>query len=185
MSRFPVIAALLAAAALATAGALAQTSPVTTVDRVDLQRYLGRWYEIARIPNKFQAECARDVTATYTARVATVINVTNECLHDDGIIERAEGVARIRDANTNAKLEVRFAPLALSWLPFVWADYWILDLAPDYSYALIGEPGRRYLWVLARTSTLDPAIYERLLAKASAQGYDTSKIQRTQHSPAP
>ena len=176
------IAALLASAALATTAALAQL-PVTTVDRVDLERYLGRWYEIARLPNKYQAECASDVTATYTARAPTVINVVNECRQDDGMTKRADGVARIRDANTNAKLEVRFAPLALAWLPFVWGDYWVLDLAPDYSHALVGVPNRDYLWVLARTPKLDPAVYEQLLAKASAQGFNIAKIQRTPQTP--
>jgi apolipoprotein D and lipocalin family protein len=183
----PVIAALLAATAtlFAASSAFAQ-APVTTVDRVDLDRYAGRWYEIARLPNKFQAECVRDVVATYTRRGPNSINVINECRHDDGMSAHVEGIARVRDLNTNAKLEVRFAPLSLAWLPFVWDDYWIMDLAPDYSYALVGEPSHTYLWVLARAPKLDSPVYERLLAKAAAQGYDTSKVQRTQQTlPAP
>jgi apolipoprotein D and lipocalin family protein len=159
-------------------------APVTTVDRVDLERYLGQWYEIARLPNRFQYDCARDVVATYTPRAAAVVNVINTCINAGGGEERAEGVARVRDLATNAKLEVRFAPLALAWLPFVWGDYWVMDLAPDYSYSLVGGPSREYLWVLSRTPELDNAVYERLLAKAAAQGYDIAKVQRTIHSSA-
>jgi len=174
-----VLAVLLLAIAAPPAAQAQLTSAVTTVERVDLDRYGGVWYEIARLPNRFQADCARDVMATYSRRSPTVINVVNSCRRADGEESRVEGIARIRDLNTNAKLEVRFAPLSLSWLPFVWDDYWILDVAPDYSHALVGEPSRDYLWILSRAPLLDTSIYERLVAKAAAQGYDTSKLKRT------
>lgn len=178
MKPFLALAVLL----LAANAPLAARAQVTTVDRVDIDRYLGVWYEIARLPNRFQADCVRDVTATYSRRAPTVINVINSCRHSDGAEGRVEGIARIRDLNTNAKLEVRFAPLSMSWLPFVWDDYWILDVAPDYTHAMVGEPGRDYLWILSRSPLLDRAIYDRLVAKASAQGFDTSKLKRTPQS---
>ena len=87
----------------------------------------------------------------------------------------------MRDPATNAKLEIRSLPLAVAWLPFAWSDYWVLDLAPDYGYALVGSPSRDALWIIAREPTLDPRIYERLVAKARALGFDTGKLIRTPH----
>lgn len=177
-------AALAAIAATAAAASFAQTpaaAPVTPVDRVDLSRYVGVWYEIARLPNRYQADCASDVTATYSSLSPIAIKVVNRCRRADGSEETADGVARVQDASTNAKLEVRFLPLALAWLPFAWADYWILDLAPDYSHALVGTPSRRFLWVLARSPAIDDTVVQRLLARAEAMGFETSRVVRTRH----
>jgi apolipoprotein D and lipocalin family protein len=154
---------------------------LATVDKLDLARYEGRWYEVARLPNRFQAQCAGDVTATYARRSDGTIDVANACRRADGATETAQGVARVVDPSTNAKLEVRFAPAALSWLPWVWGDYWVLALDPGYGYALVGEPARDYLWVLSRTPTLPADDYARLLDVARRAGYDTDRVQRTLH----
>src|SRR5690242_13456471 len=135
--------------------AMSQTSPVKTVPTVSLDRYIGEWHEIARFPNWFQKKCIGDVRATYARRPDGRIDVVNRCRQQDGSTSEAKGVARIVDARTNAKLKVRFAPAALSWLPFVWGDYWIIGLADDYSWAVVGSPNREYLWILARRPEVD------------------------------
>ena len=150
-----------------------------TVARVDLDRYAGRWYEIARLPNRFQKGCTGNVTAEYGVREDGRIDVVNRCSGNNGEEKRAKGVARVVDETTRAKLEVRFAPAFLSFLSMVWGDYWIIDLAPDYSYAVVGEPARRYLWVLARESTLEEATYQGILERIEAQGYDPNNLVRT------
>lgn len=148
------------------------SATVKTVAEVDLDRYAGRWYEISRLPNRFQRGCAGNVTADYGVRADGRIDVVNRCSTTDGEEKRAAGVARIVDRATRAKLEVRFAPAILSFLPMVWGDYWIIDLAPDYSYAVVGEPSRKYLWVLSREPTLEDATYRGILERIEAQGYD-------------
>ena len=149
------------------------------VPSVDLKRYAGRWYEVARLPNKFQEDCAGDVTAEYSLRNDGKISVVNRCLKQNGKTEVAKGVARVADKTTNAKLEVRFAPGFLSFLPQVWGDYQIIDLAPDYTYAVVGDQTRRFLWVLSRTPQLDDAAYKQAVNSAAAQGFDTSRLMKT------
>src|SRR5688500_2232418 len=129
--------ALVAAMTLQPATASAQTPPVRTVPFVDLDRYAGDWFEIARFPNRFQDQCVGDVRATYVRRPDGRVDVVNRCRTSARETE-ARGVARIVDQRTFAKLKVRFAPPWLSWLPMVWGDYWIIGLAPDYSWAVIG-----------------------------------------------
>lgn len=153
--------------------------PLATVPHVELERYLGRWYEIARYPNFFQRDCKGEVTATYSRRDDGGIVVDNACVRADGGTDRAIGAARIVDATTNAKLEVRFAPEFLSFLPFVWGDYWVIDLAPDYSYAVVGEPSRRYLWILAREPRLDASALQAIVARLPSAGYDPAPLVQT------
>jgi apolipoprotein D and lipocalin family protein len=155
--------------------------PVRTVSAVDLDRYVGRWFEIARYPNRFQRRCASDVQATYARRADGRIDVVNQCRIADGSTIDAQGVARVVDGRTSAKLKVRFAPAALSWLPLVWGDYWILGLADDYSWAVVGSPDREYLWVLARTPDLDAARRTRVLAVVRANGFDPERLATTLH----
>ena len=158
-----------------------QPEPVRTVESVDLDRYLGEWFEIARLPNRFQRDCARDVTASYARRSDGRIDVVNRCrTADSGLIE-ARGVARVVDPRTSAKLEVRFAPPLLSFLPFVWGDYWILGLAADYSWAVVGTPDREYLWILARTPKIDEQRYASAVAAARANGFDLEHLTKTSH----
>lgn len=155
-----------------------QPAPVRTVASVDLDRYLGEWFEIARFENRFQRRCAGDVRASYARRPDGRIDVVNRCRTDTGEIS-ANGVARIVDARTSAKLKVRFAPAALSFLPFVWGDYWILGLADDYSWAVVGSPDRQYLWILSRTPGFDAGRLDAAHTAARANGFDISRLEST------
>jgi len=148
-------------------------NPLEVVPSVDLHRYVGTWYEIARLPNRFQEDCTGNVSATYEMLENGEIKVVNRCQKEEGELSEAEG--RARRASTelpNSKLKVRFAPAFLSFLPFVWGNYWIIDLAPDYSYAVVGEPNREYLWVLARTPGLDKDFLHEILERVKKKGYD-------------
>jgi apolipoprotein D and lipocalin family protein len=154
--------------------------PLEVVPSVDVNRYVGTWYEIARMPFKFQSQCVGDVTATYSLLEDGTIKVVNRCRKQNGEIDEAEGCAkRASDEGPNTKLKVRFAPAFLSLLPFVWGDYWIIDLAPDYSYAVVGEPDRKYLWVLSRTPVINEATMQGILERVKGQGYDLTGLIRT------
>jgi apolipoprotein D and lipocalin family protein len=157
--------------------------PLRVVPEVDLARYAGQWYEIARFPNRFQKRCAGEVTAQYTLQPSGKISVLNRCrLEDKGQIQ-AEGVARVvGKGQPNSILKVRFAPAFLSFIPQVWGDYQILALSPDYAHALVGDPTREYLWILSRSSQMDEATYNRLVDEARAQGFDVSRLQKTRQS---
>lgn len=157
-----------------------QPAPVRTVERVDLDRYLGDWYEIARFPNRFQRTCTGDVRASYARRPDGRLDVVNRCRTADGEIA-AKGVARIVDPRTSAKLKVRFAPAFLSFLPFVWGDYWILGLAEDYAWAVVGSPDREYLWILSRTPALDDERLAEAMDVVRANGFDPARLERTSH----
>jgi apolipoprotein D and lipocalin family protein len=158
--------------------ARAQTA-VQTVPSVDLKRYVGDWYEVARFPNRFQRNCAGSVRARYATRDDGRIDVINRCRTAEKATKEARGVARIVDRATSARLEVRFAPAALSFLPFVWGDYWIIGLADDYSWAVVGAPDLDYLWVLSRTPALAAADYETAVDAARANGFDVARLVKT------
>lgn len=153
--------------------------PLAVVEHVELDRYTGLWYEIARYPNNFQEDCV-GVTAEYTLREDGRIDVVNRCHTDrlDGPIRDISGVARVADEETNAKLKVTF------FWPFE-GDYWIIDLGEDYEWAVVGEPSRKYLWVLSRQPTLEQEIYEGILARLPAKEYDPAKLQLTPQWPTP
>ena len=156
--------------------------PLQVVPSVDLIQYSGIWYEIARLPNRFQRQCVSDVTATYTLLDDGEIKVVNTCMNEDGEMESVEGRARRKsEEEPNSKLEVRFAPAFLSFLPFVWGNYWIIDLDPEYTYAVVGEPDREYLWILARSPTMNPHVYEKILERLKDQSYDISRLMKTRH----
>ena len=142
------------------------------VQSVDLSRYTGRWYEIARLPNRFQKKCADTVSANYTMRADGKIEVVNRCRKASGEYATARGEAKIVDKKTNAKLKVTF------FWPF-YGDYWILDLGPNYEYAIIGEPDRKYLWILSRSPQMDEAMLQKLLEKMAAKGFNTEMMIRT------
>ena len=164
----------------ATAGLGAQQrAPLQVVPDVDYQRYAGTWYEIARLPNKFQRDCAGEVTATYAPRPDGRIAVTNRCREADGQVKEAEGVARRVKGQPPSVLQVRFAPAFLSFLPMVWGDYQIIDLGAGYDYAVIGTPDRSYLWILARVPQVDPDVYRRIVERARQQGFDVSALTAT------
>jgi apolipoprotein D and lipocalin family protein len=157
-----------------------EKEPLRVVSSVDFSRYAGLWYEVARLPNRFEEKCAADVTAEYTLREDGRIKVFNRCRKADGSLTAAEGVARLADGKgANSRLKVRFAPAFLSFLPFVWGDYQIIELAPDYGHAVVGSPDRKYLWILSRAPRIDEATYRRLTEAAAAQGFDVSRMIRT------
>ncbi|MFN0139138.1 MAG: lipocalin family protein [Pyrinomonadaceae bacterium] len=160
-----------------------QGSPteLKTVNTVNIERYAGRWYEIAKYPNRFQKSCISDTTADYLLKSNGRIEVTNRCIKKDGKINRAVGEAKIVDKATNAKLKVRFAPGFLSFLPFVWGDYWIVELADDYSHVVVAEPGRDYFWILARKPEMDDKTYQAILTRAESMGLKPSRVERTIH----
>ena len=143
-----------------------------TVPKVEVQRYLGRWYEIARYPNRFQKDCASGVTADYSLRSDGKITVLNQCKKADGKNKTAKGKAKIVDKSTNAKLKVTF------FWPF-YGDYWIIDLGERYDYAVVSEPSRKYLWILSRTPTLSDSTYEAILRRIRTNGFDPSRLMRT------
>lgn len=153
---------------------------VEAIDSVDLSRYAGRWHEVARFPNRFQADCVAETTADYRLLDNGQIEVINQCTQADGTIKRAEGRAKLaNDEGPTSKLKVRFAPRILSWLPMVWGNYWVLDLTEDYTAALVGDPSRDYLWILSRTPVLDDAVYQRMVDTAAAQGFDVTRLVRS------
>ncbi|MDX2235234.1 MAG: lipocalin family protein [Hyphomonadaceae bacterium] len=146
----------------------AEQPPLQAVESVDLARYRGLWHEQARLPNWFERGCVA-ATATYTERPDGLIGVRNVCTKADGGTEDAVGRARVVDAVSNAKLKVSF------FGPF-WGDYWVIDLAPDYSWVIVGEPSGRYLWVLTRAPAIDAGQKADFLARIAAKGYRTDRL---------
>jgi apolipoprotein D and lipocalin family protein len=162
-----------------------QHAPLRVVPEVDYQRYAGTWYEIARLPNRFQRACASDVTATYALRSNARIAVTNRCRQADGDIREANGVARRVEGQPPSVLKVRFAPALLSFLPFVWGDYHLIELGADYDYAVVGTPDRSYLWILARGPEIDRELYQGIVDRVREQGFDVSALIPTAHTEVP
>lgn len=158
-----------------------QLPELLTVEHVDLQRYLGTWYEIARKPMWAEDDGARDITATYELKDNGNIRVLNRCLDENGEPEEAEGEAIAVD-NSNAKLTVSFLPKGLRWLPFTKGDYWIMRLDAAYNIALVGTPDRKYLWLLARDAQLDEFTVADWLRWAADEGFDLSDIIRPRQS---
>jgi apolipoprotein D and lipocalin family protein len=168
--------AFAAVVTLQTPAVAAQTAgPVRTVQLVDLNRYVGDWFEISRFPNRFQQQCVGDVRASYARRADGRLDVVNQCRTVNGRIQ-VRGIARVVDDRTFARLKVRFAPAWLSFLPFVWGDYWIIGLAEDYSWAVVGSPDREYLWILARAPRLDEESAAAARGVARANGFDVDRL---------
>lgn len=149
--------------------------PIAAVAALDLERYLGTWYEIARFPNRFERDCA-GVTATYATRPDGKIEVVNTCHKGapDGPVEVAEGVAEVVGPG---KLEVTFVP----WLPFAKGDYWVLHVDPAYSLAVVGEPSGRTGWILARETAVSQEKSDKAVSVLQEMGYDTSQLQLVAH----
>lgn len=163
-----------AAAGAALPPPLPSGSPNEPVAEVDLARYTGVWHEVARLPMFFQRNCVRDTTATYGPAAEGRLTVTNRCVTADGTVIDVSGIAR-PTARAGA-LEVSFLPRVLSWLPIGWADYWIIDLDPEYRWAVVGGPSRNALWVLSREPAIDPALLDRLRQRAEARGYELDTL---------
>ena len=151
-------------------------APLETVDKVDVQRYLGKWYEIANLPNSFQKGC-NCTTAEYSLIDSETIRVVNKCNKDsvNGEPNEAKGKAFVVENSGNAKFRVQF------FWPFR-GNYWIIELDKEnYSYAVIGEPSRKYLWILAREPKMDETTYNMLVEKCRQKGFDVAKLQKTKH----
>jgi apolipoprotein D and lipocalin family protein len=159
--------------------ATAAGQELKTVPFVDLARYQGRWYEIARYPNRFQKKCIGNTTANYDLKPDGRIEVVNQCVTKDKKLSVATGEAKVVDRSTNSKLKVRFAPSFLSFLPVVWGDYWIIYLDADYRSVAIGDPKREYFWILNRSPQMDQTAYEAILDRAKALGFDPGRVVRT------
>lgn len=142
------------------------------VPHVELEKYLGKWFEIAHLPARFQEGCT-DTTATYTLSKDGNISVLNECRRN-GKVKLAKGKAKVVDKNSGAKLKVTF------FWPF-YGDYWIIDLGKDYNYAVVGTPNRKYLWILSRTPQIADKLFSQLLESAKSKGFDVSKLIKTSH----
>jgi len=165
--------------AVAVGAAIAQPAlaPLRTVERLDVPRYMGTWYEIARFPNRFQAPCASDTRAEYTAQTDGTVRVVNRCRTESAETIEAAGLARQVGGPDSPKLQVRFAPAWLSWWPAVWGDYWIVDLEPDYQLVAVSEPHREYLWILARSPRVDRARQAAMVKRLAEQGFDVSRLR--------
>jgi apolipoprotein D and lipocalin family protein len=146
--------------------------PLETVAHVDLQRYLGRWYEIARYPNRFQQGC-QDSRADYSQRENGEIEVLNSCRDtESGAVRQAKGRAWVVDSASNAKLKVSF------FWPFR-GDYWIIELGSDYEYAVVGTPDRNYFWILSRSPQMPDQLYNQILQRAEQQGFLPARVIKT------
>ena len=158
--------------------------PLASIPSLDVQRYMGRWYEIAKFPNRFQKKCVADTTAEYSLQPDGNLQVINRCRKDDGLFDEAIGAARQVGGPSSASLKVRFAPAWLSFIPAVWGDYWVIDIDADYQLVAVSEPKREYLWVLSRTPKLSPDAYDSLLQRLGNRGFDTGKLETTRHAAA-
>jgi apolipoprotein D and lipocalin family protein len=191
MKHVPLIVILACAAASAQSTDAAK-QPLTPVASIDIERYQGTWHQLALYPNRFQKACASNTRAMYVLQGDGQVTVTNQCRNTEG--KEVQVIGQARAANTTSsvagdatttlsppKLQVRFAPQWLAWLPMVWGDYWVIQLAPDYRYAVVGEPRREFLWVLARDTQLSSEDWQQIEIRLKEQGYDPSKLVREKH----
>jgi apolipoprotein D and lipocalin family protein len=153
--------------------------PLATIAALEVPRYMGRWYEIAKYPNWFQKKCMGDTSAAYNLKPEGTVEVINRCRLENGEWNEAVGLARQIGGPTSPKLEVRFAPAWLSFIPAVWGDYWVIDLDPAYQLVAVSEPRREYLWVLSRNPQVSKEAYEALLERLRGLGFDPGKLETT------
>lgn len=164
-------------------------APLQALPALDVPAYMGTWYQVALYPNWFQRHCASDTHAQYRLLADGSVEVVNRCRRADGRDDAANGVARPvgrleGDRLAPAQLEVSFLPPVLRWLPFGWGRYWVVDLADDGRYAIVSEPTREYLWVLARAPQLSPADDDAVRATLQRLGFDLRRLERHGHTPA-
>ena len=172
----PITLGLLLALSAFSASAQDALTPVASLN---VPRYMGTWYEIAKFPNRFQKMCASNTSAQYSARPDGTLSVRNRCTDADGKVTQVEGQARQIGNATSPKLEVRFAPAWLSFLPFVWGDYWVIDIDTDYQLVAVSEPKREYLWILSRTPEVSGKAYDELLTRLAKSGFDLKKLEKS------
>ena len=174
----PLLAALgLALPAVATAQNAPDSEP-ETLERVDLERYMGLWYEYAKLPNSFQDQCVANTTAEYTLRDDGRVTVVNRCDTADGV-DVATGVARVVDGETNAKLEVSF--VEIFGLNLFWGDYWVIGLGDDYEYAVVGHPERKFGWLLVRDPDVGEDLMDEMFFTLESRGYRHTDFELTPH----
>lgn len=195
MKRQHIFACLLVAGVVA---AIAQSEevkqPLAPVPSLDLERYQGVWHQVALYPNRFQKACVSNTRATYALLGDGSVQVTNQCRNAEGKevqvigLARAASPAEAKAGETSTttlisppKLQVRFAPQWLAWLPMVWGDYWVIQIAPDYRYAVVGEPKREFLWVLARDTRLSNEDWSSIETRLREQDYDPNLLVREKH----
>jgi len=155
-------------------------APIKTITSLDVARYQGTWYEIAKFPNWFQRKCIADTNATYKIKEDGNVSVTNRCTFEGGEKGEAMGTARQIGNSTSPILEVRFAPAWLAFLPMVWGDYWVIDIDPEYQLAAVSDPGRKYLWILSRTKKVDSSKYQALLGRlVNDNGFSLEQLSLT------
>ena len=147
----------------------AAESQVKSISEFEVSRYMGTWYEIAKLPNWFQRKCVQGTQARYKILGPTQIEVNNKC------------TTRPNGSGRPAQLEVRFAPEWTAWLPMVWGAYWVLDLDADYQLAAVGDPSRSYLWILSRTPVVSAERYDAVLKRLKLMGFDITKLEKTRH----
>lgn len=156
----------------------APSPPVLTpIASLDVARYMGDWYELAKFPNRFQKQCVSDTRAQYNAQPDGTVQVINRCRQANGEMTQAVGAARQIGEKNSPKLQVRFAPAWLSFISAVWGDYWVIDIDPAYQLVAVSEPKREYLWILSRVSKADPAAYEALLGRLTRMGFDLNRLE--------
>ena len=154
-------------------------SQVKSIPEFDVARYMGTWYEIAKLPNWFQRKCVQGTQARYKVLGPTQIEVNNKCTTASGEEIQAIGLARPNGSGRPAQLEVRFAPEWTAWLPMVWGAYWVLDLDADYQLAAVGDPSKSYLWILSRTPVVSIERYDAMLQRLNVMGFDITKLEKT------
>ena len=152
-----------------------------SIESLELNRYLGQWFEIAKFPNWFQKKCKSDTKANYSLKSSGSIEVLNACRMEGGQITEALGEARQVGESKSAKLKVRFAPEWMGFIPLVWGDYWVVDLDDAYQLVAVSEPTREYLWILSRTPEPDDKSVNDLMLRLISKGFDLSQLERTQH----
>jgi len=158
------------------------SSPLTPIALLDVQKYMGIWFEIAKYPNWFQKKCVSDTKAEYRLQAGGTVQVINRCRKENAETDEAIGEARQTGAATSPKLQVRFAPVWLSWLPSVWGDYWVIYLDSDYQLVAVSEPKRKYLWILSRKPSVNADAYAALLGRLKVQGFDLNRLELTAQS---
>lgn len=156
--------------------------PVKAVEQLELDRYLGVWYEIARKPLSFQNKCEKNVTARYTLNENGNVNVDNRCVTQEGTVTQSIGEAFIENPPANSQLKVSFLPEILRWLPMGRGDYWVLKIDENYQTVLVGEPKRKYLWLLSRQPQLDKTTMHQYLKYAESMGYELQDLIYTKQS---
>jgi apolipoprotein D and lipocalin family protein len=154
---------------------MAKNKTLSIVQSLDLERYMGEWHEIARLPNWFERKCVRNISAKYKLLSNGQVLVVNSCQKNNGRLDEAVGIGRVKNGETGHLL-VTFAPKLMRALPFLWADYCVIHIDENYENAVVGEPSRKYLWILSRKNSIAKDSLSRLIEIAQKEGFDTERL---------